>query len=379
MKKCKLIFIILLFAIMLIPGTVLVIKKDRTFSDLENRNLSVRPGFNISEILSGKTESDLTDFVTDQFPLRDFLMRLSTEYKKGLLMKDVGGVYFGKNGFVLDKLYDGKVDTENYKKNLYKLAEFISDYRELNPTFVLVPSPSSVLSDYLPAFAENYDDTAMYDMAASIIGDNFLNMRERYVSLHENEVSENVIDTLYFKTDHHYTSYGAYIAYSEYCKERGIVPKDISYFNIKVLSNEFYGTMYSKAADFATEPDIISIPSIDEDNIYVSGGTDKIYDYDAIDRKDKYTVYFGGNYGVVEIKTSVNNGKRLLIIKDSYANSLIPYLTAEYEYIVMVDPRFYTGSIGQVIDNGQVNEILVFYEMSNFINDSEMRRMMIFK
>lgn len=379
MKKCKLIFIILLFAIMLIPGTVLVIKKDRTFSDLENRNLSVRPGFNISEILSGKTESDLTDFVTDQFPLRDFLMRLSTEYKKGLLMKDVGGVYFGKNGFVLDKLYDGKVDTENYKKNLYKLAEFISDYRELNPTFVLVPSPSSVLSDYLPAFAENYDDTAMYDMAASIIGDNFLNMRERYVSLHENEVSENVIDTLYFKTDHHYTSYGAYIAYSEYCKERGIVPKDISYFNIKVLSNEFYGTMYSKAADFATEPDIISIPSIDEDSIYVSGGTDKIYDYDAIDRKDKYTVYFGGNYGVVEIKTSVNNGKRLLIIKDSYANSLIPYLTAEYEYIVMVDPRFYTGSIGQVIDNGQVNEILVFYEMSNFINDSEMRRMLIFK
>lgn len=379
MKKCKLIFIILLFAIMLIPGTVLVIKKDRTFSDLENRNLSVRPGFNISEILSGKTESDLTDFVTDQFPLRDFLMRLSTEYKKGLLMKDVGGVYFGKNGFVLDKLYDGKVDTENYKKNLYKLAEFISDYRELNPTFVLVPSPSSVLSDYLPVFAENYDDTAMYDMAASIIGDNFLNMRERYVSLHENEVSENVIDTLYFKTDHHYTSYGAYIAYSEYCKERGIVPKDISYFNIKVLSNEFYGTMYSKAADFATEPDIISIPSIDEDNIYVSGGTDKIYDYDAIDRKDKYTVYFGGNYGVVEIKTSVNNGKRLLIIKDSYANSLIPYLTAEYEYIVMVDPRFYTGSIGQVIDNGQVNEILIFYEMSNFINDSEMRRMLIFK
>lgn len=379
MKKCKLIFIILLFAIMLIPGTVLVIKKDRTFSDLENRNLSVRPGFNISEILSGKTESDLTDFVTDQFPLRDFLMRLSTEYKKGLLMKDVGGVYFGKNGFVLDKLYDGKVDTENYKKNLDKLAEFINDYKELNPTFVLVPSPSSVLSDYLPTFAENYDDTAMYDMAASIIGDNFLNMRERYVSLHENEVSENVIDTLYFKTDHHYTSYGAYIAYSEYCKERGIVPKDISYFNIKVLSNEFYGTMYSKAADFATEPDIISIPSIDEDSIYVSGGTDKIYDYDAIDRKDKYTVYFGGNYGVVEIKTSVNNGKRLLIIKDSYANSLIPYLTAEYEYIVMVDPRFYTGSIGQVIDNGQVNEILVFYEMSNFINDSEMRRMMIFK
>ena len=89
---------------MLIPGTVLVIKKDRTFSDLENRNLSVRPSFNISEILSGKTESDLTDFVTDQFPLRDFLMRLSTEYKKGLLMKDVGGVYFGKNGFVLDKI-----------------------------------------------------------------------------------------------------------------------------------------------------------------------------------------------------------------------------------------------------------------------------------
>ena len=124
---------------------------------------------------------------------------------------------------------------------------------------------------------------------------------------------------------------------------------------------------------------MISVPTINEDNIEVSGGTDKIYDYDALNRKDKYTIYFGGNYGVVNIRTKVDNDKRLLIIKDSYANSLVPYLTSEYEHITMVDPRFYTGSIEQVISDNKINEILVFYEMSNFVNDSEMRRMLIFK
>ena len=379
MRRIKLSFIILLFAIMLIPGVILVVKKDRTFSELENRNLSVRPSFNISEILSGKTESDLTEFVTDQFPLRDFLMRISTEYKKTLRMKDVGGVYFGKHGFILDKLYDEKADFEGYKKNLSKLAEFMEDYKDLDPTFVLVPSPSSILSDYLPAFAENYDDYKFYSEAEKIIGDRFLNVRKAYSDEYDKEVKEGLTDSIYFKTDHHYTSYGAYIAYSEYCFYKGITPKTIEDFKLKDVSNEFYGTMYSKAADFTTKPDIISIPTIDEANIVVAGGTDKIYAYEALNRKDKYTIYFGGNYGVVEIKTGLNNGKRLLIIKDSYANSLIPYLTAEYEYIVMVDPRFYTGSVNAVMENGRVNEILIFYEMSNFINDSEMRRMLIFK
>ena len=379
MRKIKLSFIILLFVSLLIPGVILIVKKDRTFSELENRNLAVRPEFNIAEILSGKTESDLTEFVTDQFPLRDFLMRTSTEYKKALLMKDVGGVYFGKNGFILDKLYDGKADFEGYKKNLDKLAEFMEDYSELNPTFILVPSPSSILSDYLPKFAENYDDYKFYNEAEKVIGDNFLNIRRVYSDEYDEETREGRVDSIYFKTDHHYTTYGAYIAYREYCTYKGVTPKSLEDFKLSTLPEKFYGTMYSKAADFRTKPDTIAIPSIDEDNIEVSGGTDKIYDYEALTRKDKYTIYFGGNYGVVEIKTAVNNGKRLLVIKDSYANSLIPYLTAEYEYIVMVDPRFYTGSIGQVIENGRVNEILVFYEMSNFINDSEMRRMLIFK
>nr|MCR5375019.1 hypothetical protein [Lachnospiraceae bacterium] len=165
MKKAKFIFIIALFAIMLVPGIIIVAKSDREYSELENRNLAVRPVFDISDILSGKTESDLTEFVTDQFPLRDFLMKASTEYKKGLLMKDVGGVYFGKNGYILDKIYEGKLSFDNYIKNLKRLDEFVNDYSELNPAVILVPSPSSILADFLPNFAENYNDMAYYDAA----------------------------------------------------------------------------------------------------------------------------------------------------------------------------------------------------------------------
>lgn len=379
MKKAKFIFIIALFAIMLVPGIIIVAKSDREYSELENRNLAVRPVFDISDILSGKTESDLTEFVTDQFPLRDFLMKASTEYKKGLLMKDVGGVYFGKNGYILDKIYEGKLSFDNYIKNLKKLDEFVNDYSELNPAVILVPSPSSVLADFLPNFAENYNDMAYYDAAEEILGGKFLNLRSVYMDEQKKAYDEGSVDSVYFKTDHHYTTYGAYIAYREYCIRRGIEPKSIDSFNVVEFGNKFYGTMYSKAADFTTEPDMISVPTINEDNIEVSGGTDKIYDYDALNRKDKYTIYFGGNYGVVNIRTKVDNDKRLLIIKDSYANSLVPYLTSEYEHITMVDPRFYTGSIEQVISDNKINEILVFYEMSNFVNDSEMRRMLIFK
>ena len=97
-----------------------------------------------------------------------------------------------------------------------------------------------------------------------------------------------------------------------------------------------------------------------------------LYDMSAAGEKDKYKVFLGGNYGETTITGGCNNGKTLLIIKDSFANSLVPFLTADYENIIMLDLRYYMGSAQQLAAERNVDEILFVCEMSSFANDKNM-------
>lgn len=377
MKKCKIVFIALLLLLMFVPGIVLFVKKDKTFSDLENRTLSVRPTPTVTDVLSGKTESELTDFVTDQFIFRDFLMKVQTEYKKLLGAKDVGGVYFAKNGFLLDKISDNDISFDAYEKNLLKVKEFFEENGNVKSSVLLVPSPSVMLKDYLPKNATFYNDEMYYKKAMEIFGSQFVYIKDGFKEAIDSEAKNGEVDKYYFKTDHHYTTYGAYLAYKLYMESMGVTPRSIEEFGLKDTGKTFYGTLYSKAADFRTKPDEFIVPTVNESDYKVIGGKGVIYDLEAMDRKDKYTLYFGGNFGTIIIEGNNNTGRNLMIVKDSYANSLLPYMLKEYDKIVVVDPRFFTGSISTLMSENEINEVLFFYEMGNFINDTEMRRMLM--
>ena len=94
-----------------------------------------------------------------------------------------------------------------------------------------------------------------------------------------------------------------------------------------------------------------------------------IYDMDALGKKDKYMVFLGGNYPLIRITTPGRNNRKLLIIKDSYANTLVPFLLEHYDEIYMVDPRYYTDSIEKLVRDEHIDNIMILYNVITFVED----------
>lgn len=180
--------------------------------------------------------------------------------------------------------------------------------------------------------------------------------------------------TLYYRTDHHWTSYGAYITYVAWAKAVGLEPLSADAYDPKVVATDFLGTLASKAnlpwllPDTMTmwEPKATSLYTVQADNKSPMTG---LYDVSALSGRDKYTYFLGGNHALTTINTGVKNGRTLLLIKDSYAHSFVPFLTAHYETIWMIDPRYFKEDIFSWIEAHDVQDTLVLYNAATFAED----------
>ena len=269
---------------------------------------------------------------------------------------------------------------------------------------MLIPSPASVLHDDLPTLAQIYDDTPYFDAAKTAFGEDFIDVREAFRAAVMAETGDGTAGGsgdrsgdgtaggagdgtpdqsgtaapyLYFRTDHHWTHLGAYEAYKVFEESMGRTPIPYDSFNYKKVSDSFYGTMFSRALDNGAVPDSIEIPEVPGSSI-VKAGEDEIplYDMEKLDEKDHYAIYFGGNYPVVTIMNPYRSEeKKLLVFKDSFANSFVPLLINEYSDITMIDPRYETRPMTMVMNTYKPDDVLVLFEMSNFVNTKEVLRL----
>ena len=228
---------------------------------------------------------------------------------------------------------------------------------------MLVPSSGSVLEEYMP------DGARGYDYESHLPKSDIANIVNIYDTMSDAADKEQV----YYRTDHHWTGRGAYEASVIYKEAEGLEVKDYEYYEPYTATDEFYGTLYSKVLDSASVADTMELPmNIPEVSVEISGRDNTlsgIYDNDKLKVKDKYAVFFGGNFGEVVISTGKGTGKNLLVVKDSFANSFVPYLLEDYDNIVMVDLRFFSGSVSEVAEEYNAGNMLVLYEMSNFSHD----------
>ncbi len=374
MKKLKIIYIVIVFAALAVPGLLIFVLPDREFSENENRVLQTRPKFVVEKIFSGELQEELTTFASDQFIKRDFWTGTATKVKKAAGYDDVGGVYIGKDHYYFEKILDSDISVSAYGQNLNFVKQFLNTHENLDSVVMLVPSPGTVLSDRLPRGAQLYNADGMYAQAKTMLrGDDFIDPRSQLAQAAKGE-------QIFYRTDHHWTGYGAYVGYQTYCEQKKITSKSYDYFEPTTFTKDFYGTLYSKALDTAAKPDAIELPShLPEVTVTYNGEKhDSIYDESKLETKDKYAVLFGGNYGEVTIETEAKNGKCLMILKDSFANSMVPYLLEDYEKIVMIDLRYYRGSLSQDIEEQKVTDLLVLYEMSNFAQDRNLYKLNTF-
>lgn len=360
MKKIYICFTSLFFAALTIFTLLTVFIPDRSYSETENRELKGKPTLNLTTITNGDFQLALGDYLSDQFPLRDTMIKLNTFFNKLAGSKNLNGAYVGKNGYYFEVKTNDTIDFERHEYNLSAINKFEEKYPGINVNTLLVPTSSYINLDLLPQGAEIYDGDELFKIATETLNDGiFIDIRESFLA--------NKNEYLYYKTDHHWTSLGAYIAYEEFCKVNGITPISYEAFGFETVSKEFLGTLHSKNLDAnATFDTVLVAKNIAECSVFANDLPIEIYDYEKLSKKDKYLVFFGNNYAKTVIETDCKNGKTLLVVKDSFANSFVPLLTKHYEKIVMIDQRYYSQKrFSPLMEEYNVTDVLFMYEITN--------------
>ena len=369
MKKKPVVFVVLFFvALGLFAGLTFGLPATE-FSPNENRYLAQMPELTVDTLLSGEFQSRLDEFLSDQIPLREFWIGANTNIKKWLGKTEINGVYFGADGYYFQQFTEDSYSASR-KDAVFALLDQFAGKQSVPVTVMPVPTPGAVLQDKLPLNAPMYDADAVWEeLKAALPEADFVDLREAF------SASEA---QLYYKTDHHWTAWGAYEAYVQYCRAKGLTAKPLEAFELERVSSAFFGTIYSKTLDSAAQPESIyapqKLPQIRVDFDGQKTG-DSIYDPAFLSQKDQYAYFFGGNWGKVEIQTGAENGKRLLVIKDSFANSFVPYLLEDYEEIIMLDLRYFSGNVQQTLEEAGTTEVLFLYEMTNLLTDTGINKL----
>ncbi len=345
-------------------------KPEKRFSENENRFLAELPKYTNEKLLNGEFMNGLDEYINDQFVFRDHWISLKTMAERAMLKPDINSVYFAKDDYLIEKHDKSDVSEEQAEKNKERLIEFVKKYVEKlgedHVNVMLVPTASEILKDKLPPFATGYDqDAYINEVIEALPEGTFIDIRNNF-NQHKDEY-------IYYRTDHHWTALGAFYAYEQWAREAGFTPLSKEQFDITLGSDQFYGTLHSKV-NVNVKPDEIYLYQIKKDMNYqllynLKDQTDSLYDLSKLEGKDKYSVYMGGNNALVEVKTNNMNGRRLLVIKDSYAHSFVPFAVNHYEETYMIDFRYFNMGVEQFVEENKITDILVLYNTMNFVQD----------
>ncbi|QUH18547.1 DHHW family protein [Alkaliphilus sp. B6464] len=360
---CSIVYIGLIFNLVL---------PSRSFSPFENRMLQQMPSITWKALVSGQLRNETENYVADQFIARDFWIGLKSNIEIWIGKKENNQIYFGKDGFLLEKFE--KPSEEIINNNINSIIQLAKSGPE-NVFLMLVPNSVAIYNDKLPDYAITYPQQNVLDYIEDKTKDNL-----NFVNVY-NSLLENKSEYIFFQTDHHWTARGAYYGYKKFLEMKGTKPISIDDFNIETVSDSFYGTYYSKARQNRKIGDRIEIfrPK-NHFNIvvdYKAEGrkTDSLYELNRLKEKDKYTVFLDGNHALLTITTDVDNDKELLVIKDSFAHAMLPFLTNHYKTIHVIDPRYYNLSINEYITENNIDTILVLYNLSNFTTDTTISKL----
>lgn len=355
MKKIISIFISLIVFILIL---MFLIVPKKEFSYNENRYLTKFPKLTITNIISGKFMTQLDNYISDNFPFREKALSFNNKLYKKLGVYKQKDVYYGYD----NKLYQEYKEPSNSDiiiKRVNKLSENINS----NVYFMLVPTSIYVNNDKISKYNNSFDEGKTIDYYKDKLSVNFIDVREIF--------NKNKDDYLYYGTDHHWTTRGAYLAYLKYCENGEI---KCNQYDFSIVNDKFLGTLYSKVLDDSLEFDYIEKVNDDtkyqvyfEDNKKYS---DSLYNYNYLDKKDKYSFFLDNNHSLISIENlDSNNNNSILIIKDSYANAFVPLIAPNYKYIYVIDPRYYNLSISDYINEKQVNTVLFIYNVLTIDDD----------
>lgn len=369
------VFLILLSLFLLGFGIAIFVLPQESFSEQENRSLQTLPELSASMLTDNELSGQIADFYADQFPARSAFVGLKTLSEIALLRMENNDVLIGKDGYLIKRLEYDESGYDNIRTNALAVVEFnrVMVQKGIPVTFAIAPRGVDVLTAYLP----NFYDTARADAAWEYTLETIVEAGISPVTFtDELRKSAEVGTEVWFRTDHHWTPQGAYLAYMLLGEKLGYLPQSPAALTPEVASNEFYGTTYSSAGIPWARPDTLTFYHIPNEESYVCEIVDTgktftgFYDRSYLDTKDKYSALIGGNNGHVRITdTRYPDKPTLLIIKDSFAHAMIPYLAQNFN-LEILDLRYWRGSTANLADEVGAEQVLILMGLDSLASAS---------
>lgn len=368
MKSNKLTANIAIFAVLLIvlPALTLFLPK-KTFSENENRYLQEFPVPTLKTLEDKSFMSAFEKFFSDHFVLREKWIQLKNQMEIITNKKEINGVYLTEKRLIEHQ----ELNEDIIKQNTEAINSFAEKYKK--PTFLMiVPTAESIYTDQLPLMAPYFDQKKVIDSIYTASNKNLtcidvftplLSAKNQYI---------------YYNTDHHWTSLGAYLGYFSSAKPLGFAHNEIDKFNVEHASHDFKGTLYSKTLYEKSTPDTIDLYHLStgepQVTVTVNSGQkssehQSIFFRNYLDKKDKYNTFLGQNEPCVSVKTDVANQKKLLIIKDSYAHSMVQFYMYHYSEITLVDLR-YVNKLSNYVSVDDYDQIMFVYNFASVNTDT---------
>lgn len=348
-----------------------LIVPDKKMSEEENRMLTSMPKLTWSSLTSGDFMEKYESYLSDQFAGRNFWRSMKVGLSRLGGSREEEGILIGKDDYLMEKIVSP--DQETLKVNMDAIRRFASQNRDVQMYMLLIPNAANVMSQRLPSFATVQDQNRSFAQVKRELSDalEWLDAAEA-LNPHANE-------KIFYKTDHHWTSLGAFYTFSAVAGQMGIKADSASFFVSYPVSATFNGMLAAKSGcRLNVQEEIYIYVPRDTDNDVVVNYVDEqrkttsLFDSSKLKTRDQYAVFLGENTSVVDIKTVSESQRRLLLIKDSYANSFVPFLAPYFREIVLVDPRYYSGTIDEIMDTYRISDVLYLYSGNTFFQDNNL-------
>lgn len=366
--------------------TFTLIKEDDSLSETENRTLAQKPELSVESFFKGDFTSQYEAYVQDQFPSRDGFVSMKNYMELVVGKTMVKDIYLGKDGYLIENHKKSDYYSDRAMKNSDAIITAGNRWAKAlgndHVSVMVVPTAQTILQNKLPLFATPYDQMDYINPIKNGLPEGV------FVDISQ-ELKNHNDEYIYYKTDHHWTTYGAYIAYSKWCQDKGLSENSQEDFLIETVTDEFLGTIDSKL-NIETQADTIEIYSLRDYNmkvVYNMGAktSDSLFDYTYLNGKDKYSLFMGGNQGIVEItgehmeslsdknpedvSEMTADEKSLLILKDSYANSFASMTAGMYDRVYVVDLRYFNMNIDTFIEMYNITDVLFLYNADTLTDD----------
>ena len=365
-KKFSMFLTVLFCAFIGGMSVISLLLPDKDFSPLENRYLQKPPKLALETLGSGKFMEDAEDYVSDHIVGRDFWVAAKAWSERLSGKKENNGVYFGAQDTLINWVKDP--DQSKLEKDMGYVDALVGNV-SVPVYFGIIPSAAEIWRDRLPAGAPTADEKAIIDKLYFSTGASTIDLYSA-LAAHSGE-------DIYYRTDHHWTSLGAYYGANAIFEALGMEPIDLADYQKTTVTSQFNGTSFSTSGVRWLPPDAIDTYVPDQGikvTSYFKGTPEEggLYVDSFLNVKDKYSYFLGGRQPLCVVEKEGSTGPKVLVIRDSYSDSLAPFLTERFSEVHLFDPRDNLTSVKGYVEEHGIDTVIVLYSFANFATDANL-------